>query len=271
MRTPDGRSRGTRSTAMTRARTVAPTTLARAKNVSVDGLVRAGIVKAGAGKVRLLERDELDIAWDPSSDKRVTVWEVCQHLIRRLDDGAESAAELLARVGGLGRSRARPGVPTVPDRRVEEVGEGGRSVQRPRRGVAGADEDCVDGSGRAGDTCCERGELMAVSNRERVGRALELLGPAMAVWVDRKMSRKSPAGGNWKAAYAGQNLEARSVGVDHGGVRQLPGHLQGGDRVEGSQSCSTWCGPPETTSRTTSRSALTRRTRRWIGSRSSWS
>jgi predicted AAA+ superfamily ATPase len=49
---------------------------------------------------------------------------------------------------------------------------------------------------------------MAVSNRERVGRALELLGPAMAVWVDRKMSRKSPAGGNWKAAYAGQNLEA---------------------------------------------------------------
>jgi predicted AAA+ superfamily ATPase len=49
---------------------------------------------------------------------------------------------------------------------------------------------------------------MAVSNRERVGRALELLGPAMAVWVDRKMSRKSPAGGNWKAAYAGQNLDS---------------------------------------------------------------
>ncbi|MFZ1490049.1 MAG: DUF1156 domain-containing protein [Ilumatobacteraceae bacterium] len=76
--------------------------LARAKNVSVDGLVRAGIVKSGAGKVRLLNRDELDPAWDPSSDIRVTVWEVCQHLIRRLDDGAESAGELLVRVGGLG-------------------------------------------------------------------------------------------------------------------------------------------------------------------------
>ena len=76
--------------------------LARAKNVSVDGLVRAGIVRSGAGKVRLLDRNELDSAWDPSSDKRVTVWEVCQHLIRRLDDGAESAGELLARVGGLG-------------------------------------------------------------------------------------------------------------------------------------------------------------------------
>lgn len=76
--------------------------LARAKNVSVDGLVRAGIVKAGAGKVRLLDRDELDPTWDPSSDHRVTVWEVCQHLIRRLDDGEASAGELLARVGGLG-------------------------------------------------------------------------------------------------------------------------------------------------------------------------
>jgi putative DNA methylase len=76
--------------------------LARAKNVSVDGLVRAGIVKAGAGKARLLDRDELDPTWDPSSDNRVTVWEVCQHLIRRLDDGEASAGELLARVGGLG-------------------------------------------------------------------------------------------------------------------------------------------------------------------------
>jgi putative DNA methylase len=76
--------------------------LARAKNVSVDGLVRAGIVKSGAGKARLLDRNELNPAWDPSVDNRVTVWEVCQHLIRRLDDGAESAAELLARVGGLG-------------------------------------------------------------------------------------------------------------------------------------------------------------------------
>ena len=76
--------------------------LARAKNVSVDGLVRAGIVRSGAGKVRLLAREELADGWDPSTDDRVTVWEVCQHLIRRLDDGAATAGELLARVGGLG-------------------------------------------------------------------------------------------------------------------------------------------------------------------------
>jgi len=77
--------------------------LSRAKNVSVEGLVRAGIVKSGAGKVRLLARDELDAQWDPATDQRLTVWEVTQHLIRRLlEDGESSAAELLARVGGLG-------------------------------------------------------------------------------------------------------------------------------------------------------------------------
>lgn len=77
--------------------------LSRAKNVSVDGLRRAGIVKSGAGKVRLLERSELDPAWDPAADSRLTVWEVAQHLIRRLlEEGEGSAGELLGRVGGLG-------------------------------------------------------------------------------------------------------------------------------------------------------------------------
>ncbi|MGA8417278.1 MAG: DUF1156 domain-containing protein [Candidatus Dormiibacterota bacterium] len=77
--------------------------LSRAKNVSVDGLVRAGLVKSGAGKVRLLERDELDPTWDPTTDSRLTVWEVTQHLIRRLlNDGEASAADLLSKVGGFG-------------------------------------------------------------------------------------------------------------------------------------------------------------------------
>lgn len=77
--------------------------LSRAKNVSVAGLVRAGIVRAGAGQVRLLERSELDPRWDPATDPRLTVWEVTQHLIRRLfEEGEASAASLLARVGGLG-------------------------------------------------------------------------------------------------------------------------------------------------------------------------
>jgi putative DNA methylase len=77
--------------------------LSRAKTVSVDGLVRAGLVKSGGGKVRLLDRNELDPNWDPTKDSRLTVWEVTQHLIRRLmNENEASAAELLAKVGGLG-------------------------------------------------------------------------------------------------------------------------------------------------------------------------
>lgn len=50
---------------------------------------------------------------------------------------------------------------------------------------------------------------MAVNNRDRVGRALDAhLGPAMGVWVDRRMTKRSLAGGNWKAAYAGQNVDS---------------------------------------------------------------
>ena len=40
-----------------------------------------------------------------SNDPRLTVWEVTQHLIRRLlNDGEASAAELLSKVGGLGEA-----------------------------------------------------------------------------------------------------------------------------------------------------------------------
>jgi putative DNA methylase len=77
--------------------------LSRAKNVSVEGLKRAGIVSSGGGRVRLIDRTEMDSAWDPVNDSRLTIWEVTQQLIRRLlDEGEGSAADLLARVGGLG-------------------------------------------------------------------------------------------------------------------------------------------------------------------------
>jgi len=74
-------------------------TLCKAKNCSVQGLVDSGILEARAGKVRLLRRDELDGGWDPTTDKRLTVWEMTQHLIRRLDEG-EMAAAALARTLG---------------------------------------------------------------------------------------------------------------------------------------------------------------------------
>lgn len=76
--------------------------LANAKGVSVRGVEEAGILSSHGGKVRLLERKELDPQWDPATDGRITVWEVTQHLIHRLDQrGQDAAAELVARVGGL--------------------------------------------------------------------------------------------------------------------------------------------------------------------------
>jgi putative DNA methylase len=74
--------------------------LARAKNASVDGLVQAGIVSSGSGKVRLLKRAELDSDWDPSTDKRLTVWESTLHMIRVLESKGETAcAELRDQLG----------------------------------------------------------------------------------------------------------------------------------------------------------------------------
>jgi putative DNA methylase len=80
-------------------------TLSKAKNTAVNALVEAGIIAARAGKVRLLKRDELKAGWDPATDKRLTAWEVTQHLIRDLETGGETAAAgLLRKVGGMGET-----------------------------------------------------------------------------------------------------------------------------------------------------------------------
>ncbi len=76
-------------------------TLSKAKNTSVDGLVAAGILQAGAGKVRLLRPLELPDDWDPQTDTRLTVWEVVHHLVRvHYQQGEEAAGVLLARLRG---------------------------------------------------------------------------------------------------------------------------------------------------------------------------
>ena len=77
-------------------------TLSKAKNTAVNGLVEAGVVKARAGKVQLLSRNELPNDWDPATDKRLTVWETTQHLIRILErDGELVCAALLNKLGGI--------------------------------------------------------------------------------------------------------------------------------------------------------------------------
>ena len=78
-------------------------TLSKAKNASIDGLARAGIVHQTPGRVRLLGRGELPDAYEPASDRRPTVWEATQHLVKALEEGGESrAAALLARLGATG-------------------------------------------------------------------------------------------------------------------------------------------------------------------------
>jgi putative DNA methylase len=75
-------------------------TLSKAKNTSVGGMVEAGILLSRGGKVRLFRPDELSADWDPTTDTRLTVWEVVHHLIRVLETGGESAAAaLVAKLG----------------------------------------------------------------------------------------------------------------------------------------------------------------------------
>ncbi len=76
-------------------------TLAKARNVSVGGVVEAGICKSAAGKVRILKRPEMrPLDYDPAGDERPTIWEFAQHMIRNLEDeGEEAAARLLKKLG----------------------------------------------------------------------------------------------------------------------------------------------------------------------------
>lgn len=70
--------------------------LAIARNLSVDGVAEAGILSSVAGKVRLYQRAQLPEDWDPTTDRRLCVWEATQHLIKQLEaSGESSAAELL--------------------------------------------------------------------------------------------------------------------------------------------------------------------------------
>jgi len=47
---------------------------------------------------------------------------------------------------------------------------------------------------------------LALSNRDRVGRAMELVGTALGPYVDRRMAERSPVGGHWQAAYTEANV-----------------------------------------------------------------
>jgi len=72
-------------------------TLSKAKNTAVDGLVRAGVLKSGGGKVRLLSVEDLPADYDPARDDRVSEWEIVLHLAKKLqEEGGAAAARLMA-------------------------------------------------------------------------------------------------------------------------------------------------------------------------------
>ena len=82
-------------------------TLATAKDISVAGMVEAGILRSGAGTVRLLRPGELPADWDPESDTRLTVWEMVHHLIRVHEQTGEAATAALATKLGSKAEEAR--------------------------------------------------------------------------------------------------------------------------------------------------------------------
>jgi len=72
-------------------------TLSKAKNTAVAGLERAGVLKSGGGKVRLLAVGDLAADYDPTQDDRVSEWEILLHLAKHLrEQGADAAAQLMA-------------------------------------------------------------------------------------------------------------------------------------------------------------------------------
>ncbi len=74
--------------------------LSKAKNTSVAGMVDAGILASKGGTVRLLRPEELPPDWDPTTDPRLTGWEMVHHLVRALEaSGENAAAELAAPLG----------------------------------------------------------------------------------------------------------------------------------------------------------------------------
>lgn len=76
--------------------------LSKAKVTSVGGLQQAGLVSSKGGDVRLLRPDELPEDWDPTADKRPSVWEMTHHLLRvyyHEKAGDETTADLLRKIG----------------------------------------------------------------------------------------------------------------------------------------------------------------------------
>ena len=77
-------------------------TLSKGIDTSINGLERGGVLISRAGKVKLRSVREIPDLYDPGTDDRISEWEICLHLAKRLQDqGADEAARLMAAVRGV--------------------------------------------------------------------------------------------------------------------------------------------------------------------------
>ena len=76
--------------------------LAKARNIAVESVVKAGILKASGGKVSLIKRENLLENWDPFTDNKLCTWEATQYLIKVLDrEGEITAGKLLKKLKNI--------------------------------------------------------------------------------------------------------------------------------------------------------------------------
>ena len=142
--------------------------------------------------MRLLEPDELPADWDPTTDPRLTAWEMVHHLIRALEAGGESAAAaLVAKLGSKAEIARELGLPPLHPLRAQEARAGGALLQRARAELAGDHPPGARGAGshaprKAALFEQTRNKTMAITNHERVGKALELLKAGLAPFVERE-------------------------------------------------------------------------------------
>jgi putative DNA methylase len=83
--------------------------LARAKNTSVAGAQAAGLLRAEKGRVALIPWSRYDLkAWNPQTDKRLTIWEVLHYLLNYLHHHGEvGAASLMNKLDTSTATEAR--------------------------------------------------------------------------------------------------------------------------------------------------------------------
>ena len=72
--------------------------LSRAKQTSVIAIAATGLLKSGAGKVRLLRPSEISVEWNPRSAQDASVWEALHRMVAALPKGNHAAGQILVDV-----------------------------------------------------------------------------------------------------------------------------------------------------------------------------